>query len=332
MIELQKILLERVRCLNFVATLNDATAKNLRMLEEQIKQAIGDDPFIFEACEPLFKGGKRLRPMLFLLCANSKADCPPERTMPLATALELIHTASLVHDDIIDMSTKRRGVETTNSKYGAQIAVLIGDYLFSKSFQLVAENDYGSEVQLILSNLVKNLCVGEIMQDRSLFEVPTLNEYYMRINLKTAIFLSSCCRLGGIVANMNKHEIDNLTAYGSGLGLAFQIIDDLLDFFGDEKVTGKPHGGDLKSGVITLPVIRALEISKEASTLEKIVTSGGDVEAAIKIIRATDAVDYCRTRAEAHIDSALVNLPFTLKNSVALALEQIAGFIVDRTR
>ena len=318
--------------MNFVAALNDAAAKNLLVLEEHIRQSISDDPFIFEVCAPLFKGGKRLRPMLFLLCANSKTNCPPEKTMPLATALELIHTASLVHDDIIDTSKKRRGVETANSKYGAQIAVLVGDYLFAKAFQLVAENNYGAQVQLILSKLVKNLCVGEIMQDRSLFEVPTMTEYYTHINLKTAIFLSSCCRLGGIVAQMDEREVENLTAYGSGLGLAFQIIDDLLDFFGDEKITGKPRGGDLKSGVITLPVIRALEVSEESETLKKIVTGGGDVEAAIKIIQATDAVDYCRTRAEAHIDSARVNLPLTLKTSVALALEQVADFIVDRTR
>ena len=120
------------------------------------------------------------------------------------------------------------------------------------------------------------------------------------------------------------------------MGLAFQIIDDLLDFFGDEKITGKPNGGDLKSGVITLPIIRALEISEESPALKKLVTSGAvtnsDIDTAIKIIRKTDAVDYCRTRAEAHIESARVNLPLTLKTSVALALDQVADFIVDRTR
>ena len=322
--------------MNFVAALNDAAAKNLSVLEEQIRRAIAEDSFIYAACEPLIRGGKRLRPMLFLLCANAKESCPQERTMPLATALELIHTASLVHDDIIDTSKKRRGVETANSKYGAQIAVLVGDYLFAKAFQLVAENNYDEQVRLILSKLVKNLCVGEIMQDRSLFVVPTMTEYYTRINLKTAIFLSSCCRLGAIISSMNEREVENLTAYGSGMGLAFQIIDDLLDFFGDEKITGKPHGGDLKSGVITLPVIRALDVSSDASALKKLVTRGEvtqtEIDAAIKIIRATDAVDYCRTRAEAHIDSARVNLPLTLKTSISLALEQIADFVVDRTR
>ncbi|MBR4904222.1 MAG: polyprenyl synthetase family protein [Selenomonadaceae bacterium] len=318
--------------MNFVAALNGFAAENLRTLEEKIRQAIGEDSFICEACEPLFKGGKRLRPMLFLLCANSVKDLPQEKSMPLATALELIHTASLVHDDIIDSSKKRRGVETANSKYGAQIAVLVGDYLFAKAFQLVAENNYGAEVSTVLSKLVKNLCVGEIRQDRSLYEVPTLAEYYTRINLKTAIFLSSCCRLGAIVAEMDKREVDNLTAYGTNLGLAFQIIDDLLDFVGDEKITGKPQGGDLKSGVITLPVIRALEVSDKSDLLRELVTGGKDVDTAIKIIQATDAVDYCRTRAEAHIESARVNLPLTLKTSVSLALEQVADFIVDRTR
>ena len=300
--------------------------------EESLRLAVSEDEFIKKSCTPLIQGGKRLRPMLFLLCANYGKNFSPEKVMPLAVALELIHTASLVHDDILDNSKKRRGIETANSKYGAQVAVLIGDYLFAKAFQLVAENNYGTAVTTILSKLVKNLCVGEIRQDRSLYEVPTLSEYYTRINLKTAIFLSNCCQLGAIVAEMDKREVENLTAYGTGLGLAFQIIDDLLDFFGDEKITGKPHGGDLKSGVITLPVIRALEVSNEADLLRKIVTSGKDVDIAIKIIQATDAVDYCRTRAEAHIESARINLPPTLKTSVALALEQVADFIVDRTR
>ena len=253
----------------------------------------------------------------------------------MATALELIHTASLVHDDILDSAKKRRGVETINSKYGAQISVLVGDYLFAKAFQLVAENNYGDEVAAVLSRLVKNLCVGEIMQDRSLFTVPTMSEYYDRINLKTAVFLSSCCQLGGIIAGLSKKEIDGLAFYGGNLGLAFQIIDDLLDFFGDEKITGKILGGDLKSGVVTLPVIRALQVSKDSNILREIITRGevtnSDIAAAIEIIRNTDALEYCKMRADGHIDSARINLPFLIKTSVGLALEQIADFVVDRS-
>ena len=312
------------------------TTQDLKELGNLIEESIKEDDFIHEACAPLVNGGKRLRPMLFLLCARAKNFSSNEKAMPLAVALELIHTASLVHDDILDGAKKRRGVETSNAKYGAQISVLVGDYLFAKAFQLVAENNYNDKVAAVLSKLVKNLCVGEIMQDRSLFTVPTLSEYYTRINLKTAVFLSSCCQLGGIVSEMDEKEIDGLAFYGSSLGLAFQIVDDILDFFGDEKVTGKVVGGDLKSGVMTLPVIRALNVSKDSEILREIVTrrevTQADVDDAIEIIKNTDAIEYCKMRAMAHIDSALVNLPFGIKTSVNLALEKIADFVVDRNR
>lgn len=307
---------------------------DLRDLEICLEKSVGDDKFVQEICTPLISGGKRLRPMLFLLCARSTKNYSLEKVLPLATALELIHTASLVHDDILDCAKKRRGVETLNSKYGAQIAVLVGDYLFAKAFQLVAENRYGDEVSRILSELVKNLCIGEIMQDRKLFVVPTLSEYYNRINLKTAFFLSTCCRLGGIVSNLEKSEIENLANYGSSLGLAFQIVDDLLDFFGEENITGKALGGDLKSGVITLPVVRALKTSNQSDTLQKILAqdkiSDNDVATAIKIIRETDAVEYCKNRAASHIECARLDLPSAIEKPVKLSLENIATFVINR--
>lgn len=319
----------------FISALEDVAKNDLRELEICVEKSVQEDEFIKEACTPLVNGGKRLRPVLFLLCARSQGTCPIEKILPLATALELIHTASLVHDDILDGASKRRGIRTTNFKYGSQIAVLVGDYLFAKAFQLVAEGGYGAEVSNLLSKLVKSLCVGEIMQDKTLFTIPSMSEYYERINLKTAIFLSTCCKLGGIVAGLDKKSVEDLATYGSGLGLAFQIVDDLLDFFGDEKVTGKALGGDLKSGVITLPVIRALNVSDESEVLKEIVTrrdvTDSDIEDAIEIIKATDAVEYCKMRADGHIDSARVNLPFLIKTSVGLALEQIADFVVDRS-
>lgn len=320
--------MKRVRLLDFLTALGNSTGNNLRELEKCLAQSTSEDLFLEKICAPLIAGGKRLRPLLFFLCSG---DAAPSRKIPLATALELIHTASLVHDDILDCAKKRRGVATINATYGAQIAVLVGDYLFAKAFQLVAEGDYGAKVSEILSKLVKNLCVGEIMQDRALFAVPTLSEYYTRINLKTAFFLSTCCRLGAIVAEFDEDETENLAAYGENLGLAFQIVDDLLDFFGEENLTGKILGGDLKSGVITLPVIRALSQSPDAETLKKIIAqgkvTGEDVQTAIKIISSTDAASYCKTRAEAHIDCALISLP---DQPCKFALEQIAGFVINR--
>ncbi|MBR2178957.1 MAG: polyprenyl synthetase family protein, partial [Selenomonadaceae bacterium] len=304
-------------------------------LNKFIESALKDDSFIGEACLPLLKGGKRLRPLLFFICAKSRDNFSLERTLPLAAAIELIHTASLVHDDILDQSKIRRGIATSNAKYGAQIAVLIGDYLFAKAFQLVAEGNYGDEVSLVLSKLVRDLCIGEITQDRSLFKVPTMTEYYYKIRMKTAIFLASCCRLGGIVAELNKDEVESLTDYGINLGLAFQITDDLLDFFGDTNVTGKALGGDLKSGVITLPVIHALEVSHKSETLRKIVTkqnlSDNDIAEAIGIIKETDSVEYCKTRAYTHINAAGINLSDLINNSIVQLLEKIASFVVNRT-
>ncbi len=320
--------------MDFVSALE--TKINLQELENCIEQAVTEDKFIQEICTPLISGGKRLRPLLFLACSCANKNFSPDKKMPLATALELIHMASLVHDDILDNAQKRRGVETINSMHGSQIAVLVGDYLFAKAFQLVAENNYGSEVSAVLAKLIRNLCIGEIMQDRSFFVIPTLEEYYTRINLKTAFFLSTCCRLGGIIANLDKAEIENLAAYGNNLGLAFQIIDDLLDFFGEEKLTGKAVGGDLKSGVVTLPIIRALEISNRAETLKNIIAQKkitcSDVNLAIEIIRETDAIEYCRTRAEAHIALAKNNLPVTIDATINNSLNPIADFVINRNR
>ena len=324
-----------MRFLNFISELDEAAINDIRELNKFIEHAVNEDSFIGEACLPLVSGGKRLRPLLFFICAKSSKDFSLERMLPLATAIELIHTASLVHDDILDQSKLRRGIQTANSKYGAQIAVLIGDYLFAKAFQLVAENGYGDEVSLVLSKLVKNLCIGEISQDRSLFKIPNMTEYYEKIYLKTAVFLASCCRLGGIVAGLSKREVESWTNYGIGLGLSFQIVDDLLDFFGDVKVTGKALGGDFKSGVITLPVIRALNVSSRSEILREIVTSGNvsesDIVTAIDIIKQTDALEYCKLRAYAHIDAARINLPTSIEDSTNFALEKIADFVVDRT-
>ena len=317
--------------MNFVSSAEGLPTKILVELERKLESAVGDDSFISEACMPLLKGGKRLRPILFLICSRAGGSSSYERLLPLAAAIELIHTASLVHDDILDASKVRRGVSTANAKYGAQVAVLLGDYLFAKAFQFVAEGKYGDEVELILSKLVKNLCIGEIKQDRSLFVIPTLAEYYERIKLKTAIFLSSCCRLGALTAGLDRSSVEGLTNYGMSLGLAFQITDDLLDFFGDEKLTGKKLGGDLKSGVITLPILRALGSEELRSLVTREDMSDAEVERAIELVRSSDAFEYCRRRAEAHADAARFILPPMIDPTVEKILEQAAAFIVERS-
>ena len=152
--------------------------------------------------------------------------------------------------------------------------------------------------------------------------------------MKTAFFLSTCCRLGGLISKLENSEVENLANYGTSLGLAFQIVDDLLDFFGEEKVTGKAVGGDLKSGVITLPVIRALQFEKNSDALKKILAqdkiSLDDINTAIKIISETDAVEYCKNRAASHIECARLDLPQNINQDVKFLLEQIADFVINR--
>ena len=317
--------------MNFVSSAEGLQTKILVELERKLESAVGDDPFISEACTPLLKGGKRLRPILFLISSRAGGSSSYEKLLPLAAAIELIHTASLVHDDILDSSKIRRGVSTANAKYGAQIAVLIGDYLFAKAFQFVANGSYGDEVSAVLSKLGKNLCVGEIKQDRSLFQIPTLAEYYERIELKTAIFLSSCCRLGAITGGLDRRSSEMLSSYGTSLGLAFQITDDLLDFFGDERLTGKRLGGDLKSGVITLPILRALESEELRSIVTREDISDKQVERAIELVKKSDAYEYCRNRAFAHVEAARLDLPSSIEPTIGKILEQAAMFIVERS-
>ena len=319
--------------MSFISELDETSINEIGELNKFIELAVKDNSFIDEACLPLINGGKRLRPLLFFICAKSGGNISLERMLPLAAAIELIHTASLVHDDILDQSKIRRGTVTANSKYGVQIAVLIGDYLFAKAFQLVAEGNYGDEISLVLSKLVKNLCIGEITQDRSLFQIPTMTEYYYKIRLKTAVFLASCCRLGGIVAKLDKAKVEALTDYGINLGIG-QLIGDVVSHLGDEAVLGKPVGSDMRQGIVTLPVIRALEVSPQSVILNAIVTkcdvSDFDIIRAIDIIKESDALEYCKTRAYAHIDAAQIKLPYFINSSTTYILDKVASFVVDR--
>lgn len=274
---------------------------NFRLVEEILRRKLSEEPIVFELCEPLIRTGEKFHLMLFLLCANAKEHCPLEKVLRFATAIELINMMKLVHNGI-----------TSEKKF----PILVGDYFLVESYSLARKDDYATT---LFCKSIKNICSGEIIQEKLLFKVPTFDEYYACIKLKTASFISSCCNLGAVFSNMDKHEVENLTAYGMEIGLAFQITNDVLNLF-----------GDLKSGIITLPVIRALEVSEESSLLKKLVTSGKNIETAIEIIQDTDAVDYCKAQVKVQIDSARKNIPLTLKNSATHVLNDIADFVIDR--
>ena len=242
----------------------------LALLEKTLGETlVSTAPLISEVGAHLVRsGGKRLRPALYLLAAKSCGGFDENKATPLAAAIELIHMASLVHDDVIDQAQTRRGTVTANAKWGNQVAVLTGDHMFAQAFALVSNKGYSEDVGERLAALVQGLCAGEILQDSALYTADhNLEEYERRIAMKTADFLAICCELGGMVGGAPTEVCEGLKAYGKAIGMAFQITDDLLDVMGDEERIGKPAGNDIRQGVVTLPVICALETSPDRDEL-----------------------------------------------------------------
>ncbi len=280
-------------------------------------------------------GGKRIRPALCLLAARGGKAFSLEKVLPLAEALELIHTASLVHDDVIDEADTRRGEPTANAKWNNQIAILGGDYIFARAFALIAEGGYGDYVSKRLAELVGNLSVGEIIQDHTVYQaVKDLDNYYERIQKKTADFLEICCELGGIVGGLPEEDTKKLAEYGHCIGMAFQITDDVLDIMQTSEQIGKPAGNDIRQGIVTLPVIHALNVSPEAEKLEAIVTNpemdSEMVEQALNIVRETDGVEVAKAKADEYLERARQVIPAGLPAEIREAFVQVADFIGDR--
>jgi heptaprenyl diphosphate synthase len=269
------------------------------------------------------------------LAAKSCERFDEKKALPLAAAIELIHMASLVHDDVIDHASTRRGAATANAKWGNQIAVLAGDHIFAQAFLLVSGKGYTEAVGDRMASLVQGLCAGEVLQDSSLYTAEhDLEEYERRIAMKTADFLATCCELGGIVGGASPEVCEGLKAYGKAVGMAFQITDDLLDVTGDEERIGKPAGNDIRQGVVTLPFIRALETSPDREELCRIVTnqdmSDEMVARAIEIVRASDGIDVARARAEAYIAEAGRVLPEAVGGEAREAFLRAAAYIGKR--
>ena len=228
-----------------------------KAIEKELQKAIADsEGIVFDMCSHMLNaGGKRVRPLLVLYSGNLFSGEKTKDLIQAAVAAELIHMASLVHDDIIDNSMFRRSKPSVNKIWGNNYAVLCGDYLFAKAFGLLSGSGIVSSMKYMVE-AIQMMCHGEILQasQRYLTNI-NLNTYYDRIAKKTAIFLACCCKSGAIIAGADGTQIDLAAQYGVNLGYAFQIIDDILDFCGNPLVMGKPVGEDLIQGNLTLPVI-----------------------------------------------------------------------------
>ncbi|MBT8154888.1 polyprenyl synthetase family protein [Epibacterium ulvae] len=282
-------------------------------------------------------GGKRLRPMLTLaaakLCGYSGAD-----HLKLAATVEFIHTATLLHDDVVDESGKRRGRPTANLLWDNKSSVLVGDYLFSRSFQLMVET--GSlRVLDILANASATIAEGEVLQMTSASDLRTDEDVYLQVvRGKTAALFSAATEVGGVIAGVSEDAVQALFEYGDALGIAFQIADDLLDYQGDSKVTGKNVGDDFRERKLTLPVIKAVaqatneERAFWTRTIERGKQEDGDLDQALALMAKYQTLQATRKDAlawSAKAQAAMEKLP---EHPLREILSDLADYVVARLK
>ncbi len=310
-------------------------ADDLRQVEAAIEAALSTRETMLEEVSThlLRSGGKRIRPALVIL-ASRFPGARLEQVIDVAVAVELIHMATLVHDDVVDNADLRRGRPTVNALWNNQVSVLMGDYLFAKAFTLLADTGNNRVVRL-MSEVVREMSQGELAQMASYFDVEqTEEDYYLRIARKTGYLIAEACRLGALMAGATEEQVQAVYDYGMGVGLSFQIADDLLDFFGDEETLGKPVCGDLKIGILTLPVIHALKHAPRRAELRDLILSrsidDGAVARVKEILREAGSFDYARQKAREHIDRAVRALDQVPTLASRPALKTLAEFVINR--
>ncbi|MEM7342713.1 MAG: polyprenyl synthetase family protein [Chloroflexota bacterium] len=279
-------------------------------------------------------GGKRLRPALTLMAANFY-PVDKDKSHSLAASVELLHTATLVHDDLIDNSLFRRGLPTLNASWSPGATILTGDYLFARSAGLAAETE-NVQIVTIFSQTLMIIVGGELQQ---LFNdghgnVPSREEYEQRIYAKTASLFAAGTQTGGILCGAPESEVQALHDYGYNLGMAFQIIDDILDFRGDEELMGKPVANDLRQGIATLPVMLFSEKSPDHPTILKAVrrekVTDDEITAVVEAIRQSGCVDTAFEEARQYAQKAKENLAALPDNKYREAMSDIADYAVAR--
>jgi heptaprenyl diphosphate synthase len=310
-------------------------ASDLKEVEKRLDKYVqADIPLLSQASTQLLAaGGKRLRPA-FALLVGKLFKAKLETIMPLAMALELIHMATLVHDDVVDSSMTRRGMPTVKASWGNEISIHTGDHLLAKSLLLISEID-NPEISRILAEVSVQMCQGEIQQICSAFDVgQTPKDYYYRIKRKTALLISASCQLGAIAAGANRQQAWALGAYGHCLGMAFQIVDDILDMTAKQSQLGKPIGGDLRQGIITIPMILAMKCSPESERLAILLSKKDKTEAevseGIDIILKSGAVQDSLSLVQKYINKAKKHLEVLPDGQIKKALEQLGDFIMVR--
>lgn len=311
-------------------------AKDMQNVNQLIEKRLQSDVVLINQLSHYIinSGGKRLRPILVLLSARA-FGYSENHHLQLAAVIEFIHTATLLHDDVVDESSKRRGKDTANAIWGNQAAVLVGDFLYSRSFQMMVE--VGSmRIMEILADATNTIAEGEVLQLLNCNDPDTTESRYMDvIHFKTAKLFEAAAQLGAVLCNANTEQETAIACYGMHLGTAFQLIDDVLDYSSTPEEMGKNIGDDLAEGKPTLPLIRAMSVGgpQHADVIRDAILNGGleNISQVMKAIESTDAIEYTAHKARQEADTALQMLEKIPASEYKDALINLAEFSVNRT-
>ncbi len=318
-----------------VAELLQPVEADLDALLADLRSLIGaGHPILQAAAEHLFAaGGKQLRPGIVLLLSRAVAadgELGP-RHRRLAEITEMIHTASLVHDDVVDEAATRRGVDTVHSRFNHRVAVLAGDFLFAQASWHLANLD-DLEVVKLLSRVIMDLADGEVKQGLFRYDTGQSFETYLEKSYcKTASLIANSARAAGVLTGLPASQLDDLYRFGRQLGLAFQVVDDILDFTGSDLQLGKPAASDLASGYLTAPALYALEERPAlAGLIEREFSEEGDLEQALELVRGCEAIPRSRALAEGFAQEAAQALDWLVPSEPRSALRALPDFVLSR--
>ncbi|WP_010273855.1 heptaprenyl diphosphate synthase component II [Paenibacillus senegalensis] len=312
--------------------------KDLSFIEKELEKNVDSDhPELRKSSAHLLKaGGKRLRP-IFVLLAGQFGQYDINRLKYIAVSLELIHMATLVHDDVIDDADTRRGQLTVKSKWDNRVAMYTGDYILGKALGVVTQLP-NPQIHQIMSHAMVEVCIGEMEQIRFFYNTnQTVRNYLLRIKRKTALLIAVSCQLGAIAAGASKEVSDQLYRYGYSVGMAFQIRDDLLDIIGSEKELGKPPGSDIKQGNITLPVLYALQEDEVREELildiDRVRKAKGQMDVApiLQKVKQTCGMHRAESLAARYIDRAIEAISSLPDIQAKKDLTKVAHFVGNRS-
>ena len=310
-----------------------AMSDDMARLEPGLRASVrSGDHFLDEVTTHLINaGGKRLRPALALACATAGRQEASDDDVQGAIAVELVHLASLYHDDVMDEATVRRNVESVNARWGNLVAIVAGDFLLARSAEIAAS--LGTEIAGLLASTLARLCQGQVSEVRSAYSTSrTEDQYYEAIAGKTAALMSTSCRIGALTGGRARHEVDALTEFGRSFGMIFQLRDDVLDVVATDEELGKPSGQDLAEGIYTLPTLVALrnpDTGPELAALLGRPLGQPERDKAKSMVATSEGVDLAIAAARRFADDAVAAAVMLDDDSLASALAEVAQSLVE---